>query len=1144
MWSFKPALWVTAFVCIYLSLLCAVVKPFELPESPHLSREELGMWVTVDFTTGLEGLPFHNEPNAVPPETALLKDLLETWLRNVLTVSMVLLKDALRVSMVLLTISVVFVLKLIGLAFGVVGVAIFLRRVVWPVLFGMALGVPNWVLKWVASVRDAVVVTLGNYLAHVTQDLRAVKGDFKLKLLRAVGNFPAPMDVLDKILEWVISPKNAGFERLGNPRGTPPKDLDIHFTPISQDHEKSLQPEAATEEVECEGNGVWIEEPGPAIQLNLTLVGKLVLEVVQQVVGAEGVELVMEDHLFRGRPYCRQTIFTANSSKDIEGLPLFIYPRKGRWFYLEMARRVLAKAEALCSRVRSITCSRVSRKPCARASLILRSRRRTKKKVGSAQRVMLLAPGRAVGQFIPEVREETEVFSSCDGEWVDVQVVEEEKAQTSIEPVGDKGKEELGPQNILEKEEVIQQPDQQTMALTTKPENLRAVGLVTELLGDPHSVGVGVVDFWNAEETRPSLKPTISEEDKAAIQPTIMEGSGEPYPQVLTQQEETTQQSDLQATALAHEPGLVTEKSGAALRVDVKVTGPLGMRSTVEEAQVSPGQTTKRKAEAEIEPMVAEGLAEGHPQATLYQEVIRQEDALPAGLAPVPEPIAGINELEANPLAADFDTEPMGDTLSVDANIAGPLDVLVTVEEAGAPPTHTIGECRGEHHPQAFFQPEGVMEQAHQPWSVHVTTEEPLSLPSREVQEASLNELWGYLLAASLITEQDTDVLMAEAPSLDPTYLRTEKSPPSQNFVADLTQYSVPGGGNGESAPMALILGTHEQAPMNSPPMRAVTEGTDVVESMGRVMPAFLFGDAYATAQDSTTPPSPPRVVNSFDFGPPGQQRLGPVATPSTAGIGFVFGSTREFLPAKAPPSPEEYSDSNIIESWDSEFAKLLEWEEPQTEGEPNQDEQDSNKEEDEEDSTREEDEDFTSEEDEEDSTREEDKQDSIKESEEEGGGDDTKARGAATMSTHSSTPVFLRSGFLSRAEGNEESNFDQIKWADSMPAHFHTRDYAPVNILSKVEKDTEESRGESKGKGRGKCDYSRAELATSSRLLQPANPKFAGNGPLQKEEEGGGKEQSVESGELSNREMSKGNHEVQDKRGGRDGDGDGDGIQ
>jgi len=1285
--SFKPALWVTAFVCVCLSLLCAVVKPYELPESPHPLAEELGMWVTVDFTTGLEGSLFHNESNVDLPETAWLEDILTVWmllLKDLLTVPVVLLKDVLRVSMVLLTVSVVFALKFILLASGMVGMTIFLRRAVWPMVFGMAVGVLNGVLKRVASVRDAVVVTLGNYLASVTQGLTAVKGNLKLKLIRAVEGFPAPTDVLDKMLEWVIPPRNAGFERFGNFLGTPPKDPCIHFTPISLDHKPSLQLE------EYEDDGLRVEDSGPGIQLDPALVGQLALEVAQKVVETEAVEaeavkLELEHDLFKERPYCHQTIFTANSSKDIEGLPRFINPKKGQLFYLEMARRVLAKAEALCSQVRPITPFRVPRRPCRRSPLLLRSRLRTKK-AGSASRVLLLVPGPAIGQSISEVLEGIEVFSSRDGECVDVPVFEEE-AEASIGHVVNEGKEELRPQVFLEKEEVVQQPDRQVIALTTEPapnvkikelwKTLRAVGLAASPLGELPSVGVDVVGSGNAEEARASLKPTYSGEAKEAIEPPIEEGSGEPHlqvlpqqeeaqallertteclfgyngsvpfpdtndhfppvskqgegyfyagngrktersffcqtdpkgeaevtikptveeglnkphPQMLSRQEEAIQQPEPPATALAcgqvpeasydDEPtanlqaaDLVTEQLGAAPGVDVNVTGPSGMSVTVEEAQAPPEQTTKREAEAEIEPMVVEELGELPLQASWHQEVIQQAAPLAPEPEHIPEPMADINELWANLLAAGLVTGPMGDTPGVDVNIEDPWGVPLIVEEAGAPLTPTIGGRRGEYHPQAFFQQEGAIQQACPPWSVPVTVEEQsLSLAYEEEPEVNFYEVWGNLRAAGLIAKQSTNSLVEEEHSLDSTYSQTKKSPPYHDPVADLTRYSVPEFGNGGSASMTPISGAHEPAPMNSPPVGVVTEGADAVEFGGRVAPAFLFGDAYATTEGGAPPPSPPpRVVSAFDFRPPGRRGWGSVTTPSTGGSVFVFGNAPQFPPPtptptqgslrhsavpgpsslgffgdngdesllieqeedpsdeeideeqkiywadsmpeelrtsrgyhlgipkaqipKSRPSFPEYSGSDITEFSDSELYELFEREKALTEGESNQDEQDSIEGGDEEDSIEE-------------------------ELEEEVHEEEGKVRCATAMPTHTTPPVYCCSEFAGGA-GNAESDSDEIKWADSMPAHFRTPDHTRAIIPGKVEKDTEESRGE--------LGYNRAEWVAASMLLQLADPQFAGNELLENKEEDGDEEQSAEFGEPSDCEMGKGEHEGEDE--------------
>ena len=1256
------------------------------------------------------------------------------------------------------------------------------------------------ILERVASVRDAAVVALDDYLARVKQDLTAAKRDLTPKLIRAVKDFPSPMDVLDKILEWVIPIKNADFERLANFLDTLPKDLDIHFTPISQDHKKSVQSEAETEEAEYEDYGVWEEDFGSGIQLGLGVVEALPLEVVRGVIEMEVVESVVRleivQDLFRNRPYCRQTIFTANSSKDIEGLPLFIYPRKGRSFYLEMARtylhmarKMLAKAGAQGHRVRFIRNLRAPRAPCRRISLKPPSRCRKKKKTGSASQARLLhlaapdgqnpnetqgicpeqriipdnelsfgaeeftiqgissgttgdpvegKPGQAMGQSISEVRDGTEVFNSGDGNWVDVPAVVEE-AQASIEPIVVEEKEEVQSQVFLEKDEVIQQPDPQAMALTTEPApdakvielwaNLRAVGLAVEPLGDVPSVGVDVMDSWNAEEAGESLEPTISEEAGVAIKPNIAEGSGEPHLQVLSQQEEATQQSDPPATPLAHgpapeedlqAPGLVTEQLGAAPEVDVKGMDPSDMPATVEEAQVSLEQAANGEAEAGVEAMVTEGLEERRSQVSLHQEAIQQAD--PQTMAPACElaPTVNINELWANLLTAGLVTEPLGGVSNVDANIADIWDVQshltvpdgqnpneiqgicpeqriipdnelgfgaeqftiqgissgtagdpvegnlgqqgatvpVTMEEAGAPLALTT-EWPREHYPQAFFQPEGVIQQA---------GSQSFPLAHEEVPEANLDELWANLQAAGLIAGQSGNVVRAEAAGLDSTYSQARESPPYDNPVADLTRYRMPGFGNGGFAPVGFTFQAQEPAPMNSP-----------VEFGGRVVPAFLFGDEHATVQENSPlpppPPPPPRVVNLFDFTQPGQQRWGP----STEGNPFVFENPPQSPLAAPTPTEEESvrycvvpgpkfvgffgdtggetslnrreeeaetdeedkiywddtmpeelrtsqgyyssvpkaqtpmacpsflfgSDSDITDFSDSELYELFQKEKDLLmEGGSKEGEQDSNKKEGEEDSDKKELQSHLTVPDGQNPNKTQGicpEQRIIRDNElgfgaerftiqgissgttgdpvegnlgqrgatvEEGGrGEEDKVRLAATTKTYPPTPIYYRDGFRSGGAGNAESDSDEIKWADSMPAHFSSPgygrvsipdkekkkepgfdeikwadhmpahflapDYGCVSVPGKVEKDAQETRGE--------YGYDEAEWAAATTLLQLADPQFFSNGLPEKEEAEGDEEMSMELEEFLESEMSKGEHEDKDEHEDEDEDEDGD---
>ncbi|PWW77156.1 hypothetical protein C7212DRAFT_342963 [Tuber magnatum] len=198
MGRFGPTIWVAAMVFVCMSLLRVVVRPSESYESPRPFLDP-NLWAHVDFATAQEIRRSNNVSNINTCEII--------WLMGALAPS-----------------KVVFVLKClgsamvyaIGLATWIVTVAILSPRMDRSMVFGVVVGVLCWVLKWVARVLYAVATELASYLARVVGNLAVWKGNLARELIRARKDFPAPKGVIDKILEWVVSAKDAGLEKSGN----------------------------------------------------------------------------------------------------------------------------------------------------------------------------------------------------------------------------------------------------------------------------------------------------------------------------------------------------------------------------------------------------------------------------------------------------------------------------------------------------------------------------------------------------------------------------------------------------------------------------------------------------------------------------------------------------------------------------------------------------------------------------------------------------------------------------------------------------------------------------------------------------------------------------------------------------------------
>ncbi|KAG0636573.1 hypothetical protein HOY80DRAFT_1139030 [Tuber brumale] len=751
----KPALWAVAIVFICMSLLRAVVRPSELYTQPRSFAEELDWWVTVDFTTGHEVPRSHNTPNVSTWDAA--------WVKDVLPIS----KAVFALNCVWLAVwfAVRWVVFAVSFAVGLGVMVILLRKVDWPAVFGVVVGALWWFLHWVAGIVRVAAQELSSYLARIGENLTTVTGDFARELVRAGKDFLTPKRVLGKILEWVAPVQNVDFGRLDNllawveerlepgKRYLIGKPIRITEVSLSEDHKTPVVPEAVTEEAEYEDDEIWVEDFGPVIQLGLGLARPLELPEIQHVVEPGVTQEIVEQEVirvFKRRPWSRQTIFTANSSKDIEGLPLYVYPPRSKWFWLWRAEGVLKGLRKILPRFRVIKHFRVSRTPCRRVSVIPRSRLRMRKKTSSVPHALPPAPGPAMDQSVSEVRGELEVYSPCDKSSVDVPVVVEE-ARAYIEPVIVEEKEEHQPQVFVQEGEVFQQADRQAMEPIPEPAPKANINEAWE-----NNQGVGLAAGPSRDV------PVTSEEVQASLGPAIAEGEKECPPQESMQKEAETQQPDLATPALTHEPALkasinepwenikAVDLAGGLLKdvptVVMEAGGSLNVTVTVEEVQASLG------------PAITEGEKECPPQESMQQEAeIQQPDLAAPALTHEPAPKASINEVWENIQAVDLATGPMRD-VSAAAMAVGSWNVAVTTGEVQVSLGPAITEGEKECPPQESMQQEAEI----QPPGLAAP-----AIAQEPAPKENINEAWANLQDVGLATGPLRDVPMMDMNALD-----------------------------------------------------------------------------------------------------------------------------------------------------------------------------------------------------------------------------------------------------------------------------------------------------------------------------------------------------------------------------------------